>query len=242
MEPNSQSVTQVQPEKELEQPLQSQQPDQPQQTEQAELPKQPKSDKKDVPFKIDNTKIEKPALYDFRKNKKVNYAQFFAEGEDESSDAYSITQEKKLNEMSQRKRGRSSKKEKEQENLGDIINIIDCIQKNRYKIVNTDMIKIILEITLNSQKIGITKDNSSRSFWDEVSKLPQFEDIFRLFKGETLRKYWRELRQTKKYKKIIHSLNQYSNLLNAENIKLLSAIKIVCDYVTYPKKSIEYYI
>ena len=140
--------------------------------------------------------------------------------------------------------------------FGTIINIEETL--NRYSTINTnemnnnanntnipnsELILIILEICLNSSQFGIEKDNSSRAFWEEVGKIEQLKPITSKFKPETLRKYWRTIREAKKYKKIISETKRYRNELNDTNLKLLSSIKAICEYVSSPsKRNFEYYL
>jgi hypothetical protein len=131
-------------------------------------------------------------------------------------------------------------------NIGCILNIPEFIStlnnKENKLISNTDMIMFILELCLNSSQFNLKGDNSSRKFWEEVGKLKELSPITNIFKPETLRKYWRLLRNIKKPKKIINILNEHKNLINNENIKLLASINIIYDFIFFPKKGIEFYI
>ena len=130
-------------------------------------------------------------------------------------------------------------------NIGCILNIPEFIStlNNKDKLIsNTDMILFILELCLNSSQFNLKGDNSSRKFWEEVGKLKELSPITNIFKPETLRKYWRLLRNIKKPKKIINILNEHKNLINNENIKLLASINIIYDFILFPKKGIEFYI
>ena len=131
-------------------------------------------------------------------------------------------------------------------NIGCILNIPEFIStlnnKENKLISNTDMILFILELCLNSSQFNLKGDNSSRKFWEEVGKLKELSPITKIFKPETLRKYWRLLRNIKKPKKIINILNEYKNLINNENIKLLASINIIYDFILFPKKGIDFYI
>lgn len=131
-------------------------------------------------------------------------------------------------------------------NIGCILNIPEFIttlnNKENKLISNTDMILFILELCLNSSQFNLKGDNSSRKFWEEVGKLKELSPITNIFKPETLRKYWRLLRNIKKPKKIINILNEHKNLINNENIKLLASINIIYDFILFPKKGIEFYI
>ncbi len=103
---------------------------------------------------------------------------------------------------------------------------------NNFNIPNSELILIMLEICLNSSQYGIDKDNSSRAFWDEVGKLDLLKPITTKFKPETLRKYWRTIREAKKFRKIITEIRRFRNELDNPNLKLLSSIKIICEYVS----------
>ena len=131
-------------------------------------------------------------------------------------------------------------------NIGCILNIPEFIStlnnKENKLISNTDMIMFILELCLNSSQFNLKGDNSSRKFWEEVGKLKELSPITKIFKPETLRKYWRLLRNIKKPKKIINILNEHKNLINNENIKLLACINIIYDFILFPKKGIDFYI
>jgi len=141
-------------------------------------------------------------------------------------------------------------------NLEHIINIEETLAKysntnndnttnnpNNINIPNSELILIILELCLNSSQFGLEKDNSSRLFWEEVGKIEKLKPITSKFKTETLRKYWRTIRECKKYKKIIAETKRKANELNNNNLKLLSSIKVICEYVSSPsKRSIDYYL
>lgn len=129
-------------------------------------------------------------------------------------------------------------------NFGTIINISETLPKysNNESIPNSELILIILEICLKSSQFGIDKDNSSRAFWEEIGKKPEFKPIIDKFKPETLRKYWRTIRETKKFRKIISETKKYSKELNNPNMKLFSSIHAICEYVSNPGRKIDYYL
>ena len=187
-----------------------------------------------------------------KKNKRTNLK---ALNEDENSDSYSIEDRKlKLPFINKRKHQASNKLPNKNKKLkmADIVNldkIIDISEfisnmnsKDQLTISNSDMILIILEICLNSSQFGINEDNCSRMFWEEIGKKEILFPITKIFKTETLRKYWRNLRKIKKPEKIINAVKEYKDKINNENIKLLSSINIICDYILFPKKGIDYYI
>ena len=102
--------------------------------------------------------------------------------------------------------------------IGCILNIPDFISKINNNepntISNSNMILFMLELCINSSQFNLTGDNSSRKFWEEVGKIKDISPITKIFKPETLRKYWRLLRNIKKPKKIINILTENQNLIN----------------------------
>ena len=160
--------------------------------------------------------------------------------------------EEKKDENNNNQKNEDNGKEKEENvdkknnnnNFGTIINISETLSKysNNENIPNSELILIILEICLKSSQFGIEKDNSSRAFWEEIGKKPEFKPIIDKFKPETLRKYWRTIRETKKFRKIITETKKYSKELNSQNMKLFSSIHAVCEYVSNPGRKMDYYL
>jgi len=161
-------------------------------------------------------------------------------------------EEEKKDENNNNQKNEDNEKEKEENvdkknnnnNFGTIINISETLSKysNNENIPNSELILIILEICLKSSQFGIEKDNSSRAFWEEIGKKPEFKPIIDKFKPETLRKYWRTIRETKKFRKIITETKKYSKELNNQNLKLFSSIHAVCEYVSNPGRKMDYYL
>ena len=138
-----------------------------------------------------------------------------------------------------------------------IINIEETIKKysvitidnnntnnvNNINIPNSDLILIILEMCLNSSQFGLEKDNSSRAFWEEIGKIELLKPITSKFETETLRKYWRTIREARKFRKIIAEIKKYKNELDNNNLKLLSSIRVICEYVSSSsKRNIDYFL
>jgi DnaJ family protein A protein 5 len=147
-------------------------------------------------------------------------------------------------EKNKEKEGEAADKKNKNNNLGSIINISDTLSKynDNDNIPNSELILIILELCLNSSQLGIEKDNSSRAFWEEIGKKTELKKITNKFKPETLRKYWRTIRETKKFKKIISETKRYKNELNNQNMKLFASIHAVCEYVSNPGRKMDYYL
>ena len=150
-----------------------------------------------------------------------------------------------INEEKEKEKVEEKEDKKNKNNIfGTIINIFETLQKynNNESIPNSELILIILEICLNSSQFGIEKDNSSRAFWEEIGKKEELKQITNKFKPETLRKYWRTIRETKKFRKIITEIKKYRNDLNHQNMKLFASIHAVCEYVSNPGRKMEFYI
>ena len=148
------------------------------------------------------------------------------------------------NETNGKEKEENGDKKNNNNNFGTIINISETLSKysNNESIPNSELILIILEICLRSSQFGIEKDNSSRAFWEEIGKKPEFKPIIDKFKPETLRKYWRTIRETKKFRKIISETKKYSKELNSPNMKLFSSIHAICEYVSNPGRKMDYYL
>ena len=172
--------------------------------------------------------------------------------EEEKKDDNNDNQKNDTNGKEKEENGDKKNKEKEENgdkknnnnNFGTIINISETLSKysNNESIPNSELILIILEICLRSSQFGIEKDNSSRAFWEEIGKKPEFKPIIDKFKPETLRKYWRTIRETKKFRKIIADTKKYSKELNDPNMKLFSSIHAICEYVSNPGRKMDYYL
>ena len=207
-------------------------------------------------FQIDNEKKTR----NLRNVKRISYYEDFSNS-DEIEEEYNEQEENRENHKTKKfhKRKRThkennsekeseintnsnknenSKEKKNYSNLGTILNIKEL----KTPLNNTQIILMLLEICLNSSNYGINLDNSSRLFWEKIAEKKEDFSVLEQFKPETLRKYWRRLRTTKKYKQIISDVKEYENKLNDENMKLLSSINALCDFVLQPYKGIDYYI
>ena len=207
-------------------------------------------------FQIDNEKKTR----NLRNVKRISYYEDFSNS-DEIEEEYNEQEENRENHKTKKfhKRKRThkennsekeseintnsnknenSKEKKNYSNLGTILNIKEL----KTPLNNTQIILMLLEICLNSSNYGINLDNSSRLFWEKIAEKKEDFSVLEQFKPETLRKYWRRLRTTKKYKQIISDVKEYENKLNEQNMKLLSSINALCDYVLQPYKGIDYYI
>jgi hypothetical protein len=101
--------------------------------------------------------------------------------------------------------------------------------KNKSKLTNSDFILAILEISLNAHRYGIEFLNKSKLFWEAVTNMKEFKNIFLQFKPETLRKYWRYLSETSSIEKLLDNLKKYKDKIDENENKLLTVISIISD-------------
>ena len=177
-----------------------------------------------------------------KKGAKENTSKENNNNEEEKKDENNNDNQK--NDSNGKEKEENGDKKNNNNNFGTIINISETLSKysNNENIPNSELILIILEICLRSSQLGIEKDNSSRAFWEEIGKKPEFKPIIDKFKAETLRKYWRTIRETKKFRKIISETKKYSKELNSPNMKLFSSIHAICEYVSNPGRKMDYYL
>lgn len=98
-----------------------------------------------------------------------------------------------------------------------IVNYEDLLKKE--KIENSDLILLIIEICQNASKYNLKKSNKSKLFWDEVFLKAEFAQMFKQFKPETLRKYWRVIAETNNVKAFLETTLNYAEKINNPNIK-----------------------
>ena len=219
-------------------------------------PNEPKfSQQKENIIDLNEECFKKNKLFKIKKENKIKKGNKISNllfSEEDNSENFILSEEQKQNKSSFNKRKRKLPNKtndinnENNNNLETIINIPEFISNLKagkiQNILNSDMILIIFEICLNSSQFNINGDNSSRAFWEEIGKIELLFPITNIFKPETLRKYWRTIRKVNKPKKIINAVKEYKDKLNNENIKLLSSINIICDYITFPKKGIDHFI
>lgn len=84
-------------------------------------------------------------------------------------------------------------------------------------ITNTDIVFAILEVTKNPAKYNIDFSTKSSKFWEIVCT--QYSNVFKEFKPETLRKYWRTLGTAKDVNSLATILSDYKNCFETNTVK-----------------------
>ena len=127
--------------------------------------------------------------------------------------------------------------EKETQTRKEIIDLTELQKKD--KITNSECILTIMEICLNSKKYKFHHQNSTRVFWEEVAANEKLVNILKLFKTETLRKYWRIIRDTNQFKKTIDIVKENASLIDNPVYKLLPVINAISVFIKSKAKNFE---
>ena len=121
-----------------------------------------------------------------------------------------------------------------------IIDISSLVNKENLK--NSDYILVIIEICQNARKYKLGFSNTSKNFWDEVMEKEELGKILRLFKAETIRKYWRVIREAKATDKIIEIVKENSDIINNPSFKLLPIINHIVSFINSKEDSFEEFL
>ena len=97
--------------------------------------------------------------------------------------------------------------------------VIDLSELATGIVTNSKLLLALIEICVNAKNYGITLQNKSRIFWDEVYSKKEFENILKNFKAETLRKYWRIISDIGDLKGVINTIKKFEDVINQENAK-----------------------
>lgn len=98
------------------------------------------------------------------------------------------------------------------EDKPEIINLSSL--ENKTEIKNSEYILAIMEICINTHKYNLPHSNSTRVFWEEVMENQSLFAIVKAFKPETLRKYWRIIRDLNEHNKVITIVKKHSNQID----------------------------
>ena len=113
----------------------------------------------------------------------------------------------------------------------EIININELEKNENPK--NSDYILSIIEVCNNPLKYKLSKSNTNttKKFWDEVVEHEKFKIIFKAFKSETLRKYWRCIREAKDNNTYIQLVKKHSKIIDNPVFKLLPVIHGITNFI-----------
>ena len=105
------------------------------------------------------------------------------------------------------------------------------------EIQNSDIILAIFEICTFNKKYNYECSNNTKAFWERVVGEEVLKKIFRNFKSETLRKYWKIIRLSGNNEKFIEIVKHNEKFINNPVFKLLPIINGISSYIqTSPDK------
>lgn len=118
--------------------------------------------------------------------------------------------------------------------------IIDLTKlSTQSEIKNSDIILSILEICTYAKKYNYDSLNNTKAFWERVANDDISKKIFRNFKSETLRKYWKIIRMAGNNNKYIETVKQNEKFINNPVFKLLPIINAISSFVQSDEKNFE---
>ena len=110
------------------------------------------------------------------------------------------------------------------------------------EIRNSDVILTIFEICTFNKKYNYDCSNNTKAFWERVVNEDILKKIFKNFKSETLRKYWKMMRLAGNNDKYIEIVKQNEDFINNPVFKLLPIINGITTYIqTNSDKNFEDY-
>ena len=112
---------------------------------------------------------------------------------------------------------------------------------NQSEIKNSDIILAILEICIYNKKYNYDCSNNTKAFWDRVVGEEILQKIFKNFKSETLRKYWKIIRMAGNNSKFIETVKHYEKFINNPVFKLLPIINAISSFFQTEEKNFENY-
>ena len=107
------------------------------------------------------------------------------------------------------------------------------------EIRNSDIILAILEICTFNKKYNYDCSNNTKAFWDRVVEEGILKKIFKNFKSETLRKYWKIIRNAGNTEKFVEAVRKNEKFINTPVFKLLPLINALAYYIQTDEKDFE---
>ena len=107
------------------------------------------------------------------------------------------------------------------------------------EIKNSDIILAILEICTFNKKYNYDCSNNTKAFWDRVVQEEILQKIFKNFKSETLRKYWKIIRNAGNTEKFVEAVRKNEKFINNPVFKLLPLINAIAYYIQTEETNFE---
>jgi hypothetical protein len=103
--------------------------------------------------------------------------------------------------------------------------------KTKETLTNSDYILLLVEICTNARRYKIHFSHTSKNFWDEVMSKQVLGKVLGIFKSETLRKYWRIIREVSTKQGFLHFIKQNEDIINNPSMKLLPMINAISTFL-----------
>jgi len=114
--------------------------------------------------------------------------------------------------------------------------LVDIEELNKKEsLTNSEMLLVIIQICLNPSKYKLSNSTTTKSFWDAVMKKDEFKKLLKIFKSETLRKYWRILREINDMNLLIKTIKENKEVINNPCFKLLPVINNLLNFIKEKK-------
>lgn len=101
----------------------------------------------------------------------------------------------------------------------------------KLKIQRTDIILTIIELAIYQKNYNLEGSNKTISFWENARYIEDIKDIIKIYKADTLRKFWYIIRQCKDIQKFIEVVQNHTYIINNMKYHLLSIIKIINKFI-----------
>ena len=139
-----------------------------------------------------------------------------------------------MNKKEEDKTGNKSDEKNESNKQNSQTDVIIDLPKlaSQAEIQNSDIILAIIEICTFNKKYNYDCSNNTRAFWERVVDEEVLKKIFRNFKSETLRKYWKIIRLTGDNDKFIEIVRHNEKFINNPVFKLLPIINGISSFIT----------
>ena len=118
--------------------------------------------------------------------------------------------------------------------------IIDLMKlSTQHEIKNSEIILAIIEICTFNKKYNYDCSNNTKAFWDRVVEEGILKKIFKSFKGETLRKYWKIIRNAGNNEKFVEAVRKNEKFINNPVFKLLPLVNAIAYYIQTDETNFE---
>jgi len=123
----------------------------------------------------------------------------------------------------------NNKEENQNQQVEAIIDLPKLASQSEIR--NSDVLLAIFEICTFNKKYNYECSNNTKAFWERVVEEEVLKKIFKNFKSETLRKYWKIIRGAGNNDKFIEIVRHNEKFINNPVFKLLPIINGISSYI-----------